>query len=59
MTNEEASFILANIDRRVLNDVLDMAIKALEQEPCGDAISRQAAIDAIENEQKNIKSNAL
>lgn len=44
MTNEEASFILANIDRRVcddeLNDALDMAIKALEQQPCDDAISR-------------------
>ena len=40
MTRDEASFILANIDRRVcddeLNDALDMAIKALEQEPCED-----------------------
>ena len=26
---------------------LDMAIKALEQQPCGDTISRQAAIDAL------------
>ena len=38
MSREEASFILANIDRRVcddeLNEALDMAIKALEQEPC-------------------------
>ena len=37
MTNEEASFILANIDRRVcddeLSDPLDMAIKELEQQP--------------------------
>lgn len=37
MTNKEASFILANIDRRVCDDelieALDMAIKALEQEP--------------------------
>jgi len=36
MTREEASFILANIDRRVcddeLNEALDMAIKTLEQE---------------------------
>lgn len=44
MTRDEASFILANIDRRVcddeLNDALDMAIKALEQEPCEDCISR-------------------
>ena len=27
-------------------EALDMAIKALEQEPCEDTISRQAAIDA-------------
>jgi len=37
MTREEASFILANIDRRVcddeLNEALDIAIKALEQQP--------------------------
>lgn len=35
MTREEASFILANIDRRVcddeLSEALDMAIKALEE----------------------------
>ena len=28
-------------------EALDMAIKALEQQPCEDTISRQAAIDAI------------
>ena len=28
-------------------EALDMAIKALEQEPCEDTISRQAAIDAL------------
>ena len=48
MNREEASFILANIDRRVcddeLNEALDMAIKALEQEPCGNAIDRAEAI---------------
>ena len=27
-------------------EALDMAIKALEQEPCEDAVSREAAIDA-------------
>ena len=31
-------------------DALDMAIKALEQEPCDDAISRQAVLDVIERE---------
>ena len=40
MNRKEASFILANIDRRVcddeLNEALDVAIKALEQEPCDD-----------------------
>lgn len=64
MDREEASFILANIDRRVcddgLNEALDMAIKALDQEPCRywqngkcngntevceDAISRQDVLD--------------
>ena len=49
MNKKEASFILANIDRRVcddeLNEALDMAIKALEQEPCEDAVSRQYLID--------------
>lgn len=53
MNREEASFILANIDRRVCDDelieALEMAIKALEQEPCEDAISRQAVFDALDN----------
>lgn len=49
MNREEASFILANIDRRVcddeLNEALDMAIKALDQEPCDNAVSRQDVLD--------------
>lgn len=52
MTREEASFILANIERRgcdnELNEALDMAIRELDQEPCDDAISRQAVLDAID-----------
>jgi hypothetical protein len=48
MTREEASFVLANIDRRIcddeLNEALDIAIMTLEQEPCEDAVSRQASI---------------
>ena len=31
---------------KVYEEALEMAIKALEQEPCEDAISRQAAINA-------------
>ena len=31
-------------------EALDMAIKALEQQPCEDTISRQAAIDALMGE---------
>ena len=58
MTNEFAIKVLtelkgygdkfANIgfDRK---EALDLAIKALEQEPCEDAVSRQAVIDAIDN----------
>lgn len=38
MTREEASFYLANMDRKYMeegmSEALDMAIKALEQEPC-------------------------
>ena len=51
MTREEASFYLANMDRKYMeegmSEALDMAIKALEQEPCADAISRQEALNAI------------
>lgn len=34
-------------------EALDMSIKALEQEPCEDTISRQAAIDALKNERSD------
>ena len=47
MTNEEAIEIFKNIDRRVcvdeLIEALDMAIKALEAQPCEDCISRKDA----------------
>ena len=32
-----------------MENALDMAIKALEQEPCEDAISRQAVLDLLED----------
>ena len=54
MTSDEAIDIIKsecyafnpfNFDRStMINTALDMAIKALEQEPCEDTISRQAAI---------------
>ena len=44
MTGEEEPM---NEDCRKSVEALDMAIKALEQQPCEDTISRQAAIDAI------------
>jgi DNA-directed RNA polymerase subunit RPC12/RpoP len=31
-----------------MNEILDLAAKTLEQQPCEDAISRQAAIDALD-----------
>lgn len=34
-------------------EALDVAIKALEQDPCEDAISRQTVIDAIEDDNRN------
>lgn len=62
MTNEEAIVVLQKIkpiphrgDGKSITHTLeiiaiDMAIKALEQQPCEDCISRQEAISAIQDE---------
>jgi len=56
MTNEEAIFCLKGIknlghdvftEKKDFQECLDMAIKALNQEPCGDSISRQSVIKEI------------
>ena len=48
MTREEAiADIRDNIKPVVGGKSLDMAIEALEQEPCGDAISREDALQAL------------
>lgn len=54
MTNEEAIEILNNWspwqeigDYDRFRDALDMSIKALEQQPCEDCISRQAVLDGL------------
>ena len=59
MTREEAIMVLKNeqphCGKKALfpeekkYEAYNVAVKALEQEPCGDAISRQAAIDIIES----------
>lgn len=54
MTNEEARKILDSsfVWQKMVDEeceALGMAIKALEQEPCEDAISRQTVINAIAN----------
>lgn len=51
MTREEASFYLANMDRKYMeegmSEALDMAIKALEQEPKTDILDKiRAEIEA-------------
>ena len=57
MTREEKIAELINI-RDNFNytlaprEVFDDAIKALEQEPCGDVISRQAVLDIIDSDWK-------
>ena len=64
MTREEAIFELRHhrvslekvVCAKDFTDAIEMAIRALEQEPCEDAISRQAAIKAmndIEEEDKD------
>ncbi|MBQ1208722.1 MAG: hypothetical protein IIX65_09345 [Lachnospiraceae bacterium] len=53
MTREEALNDWLPIIRQmvkgteVYTEALDMSIKALEQEPCGDAVSRQAVLEVI------------
>lgn len=66
MTISEAQGILhcpdayGGIYGKKYGQALDLAIKALEQEPCEDCISRQAAIDAIyDNEYKKDMRKAL
>jgi len=56
MTREEAIEILAKYKQESEEDyyvsraeALDMAIKALEEEPCEDCVSREAAQEAVEN----------
>ena len=56
MTYEEAinyykrSFVIGeNDDERYHNEVLEFTIKALEQQPCEDCISRKALLEEIEN----------
>lgn len=49
MTGEEAPM---NEDCRKSAEALDMAIKALEQEPCEDAVNRQAVCEFLENHAK-------
>jgi len=54
MTNKEAAIWLrehidATPDGTKQSEAIEMAIKALEQEPCEDCISRQEAIDAVNN----------
>ena len=50
MTREEAIEALTSKDvcnSDIMLEALEMAIKALEQEPCDDAISRKAVIDLV------------
>lgn len=57
MTREEAKDLLLNISAYDIDmqrgmakkEAIEMAIEALEQEPCEDCISRQAAIGIIQN----------
>ena len=63
MTREVAKREIESLDYYLQNHTNDyseeshtamvMAIKALEQEPCEDAISRQTVLDAIEDDNRN------
>ena len=61
MTREEAIENITEIKKceaGVYAEALELAIKALEQEPCEDAISRQAAIEAL-TKTSGIRGDAL
>lgn len=58
MTREEAIQVFRDWDGCFIghssddvNEALNMAIKALEQEPCEDAVNRKEVLDVIEREQ--------
>ena len=64
MTREEAIEVLNNTSffapsMSDVDEALDMAIEALEQEPCEDTISRQDAIDALQGRKRGIKTWGL
>lgn len=55
MTREEAIDIIKCLawHTRPDEEDIEQAIKALEQEPCEDCVSRQAVIDAIDDDNRN------
>ena len=63
MTREEAINHLKTVAKTAIDsgydsavvDAVDMAREALEQEPCGDAISREAVLDALHVEGRPTK----
>lgn len=73
MTNKEARDLLARIEIKEPNEVIvnswwgsfvkdykeafDMAIKALEQEPCKDIISRQAVLNTLDKMDKALDTD--
>ena len=40
--------------RKLIDDTFDMAIKALEQEPCDDCVSREAVIELVKKGEYDI-----
>ena len=55
MTNEEAISIInscVQADTEEVNEALDMAVTALEQQPCEDCISRAEVLKIIDFEDK-------
>lgn len=56
MTREEAIAFFKDMNECTYDNLepIQMAIEALEQEPCGDAISRQAVIEYIEGSEAEL-----
>lgn len=45
----DEGWLISDFEKCVAIDACDMAIKALEQEPCEDCVSRQAVMEYIKN----------
>lgn len=55
--SKEEDILEALQSNKTASEALDMAIKALEKEPCGDAVSRQSVLDTLDKMDKALDTD--